>query len=836
LARAPLQAGDPARIGNYRLSARLGAGGMGVVYLGVAWDGSAVAVKVLRPELADDPEFRRRFSREVSALTRVRGVCTVRVIEADTESARPFMVTEYAEGPSLAEYIDSRGRLAPDMLYGLATGLAEALTVIHAAGIVHRDLKPSNVILAATGPKVIDFGIAQALDAVSVTKTGMMVGSAGFMAPEQISGRPGPAADIFVWGVTVAYAATGQSPFGTGDTNAVLYRVLHADPDIGAVPDSLRPPVAAALAKAPEHRPTARQLLDQLTGAMRPARVQDSPTQTILSQTWTQGRPPPGPPPVASGVQGAQRTEGSLLLDPAPRPAGTAGGGIPPTRKRRLTRRVSGLAAAALGAAALAAAVIIVVLSGHTPAAGPAANEGSTGTAQPAAASALPTYPGQLARGVFQTIDRIVASGNTIVTTGSQQSDGVVRQQFFVSADAGRTWGLAPLQLPGGGAAPLGYPAERIAGGPRGWMAEGDNAIWTSPDGKSWTLAGRHGITPRQRGDVVNVVSSTPAGFLAAGYDGAGASQQAVIWTSRDGVTWQRLTAAQLGLREPSGGTPRGIDFATSHGSVTLIADRGLGAWLSTDSGAHWSPVTIPVDHGAQTSTSGASFDKAGLILVRPGTAANGADDGVAYFSADGKTWRYAGTIAAAGGWSPDAVKGSDYGFVVTGHTKGQYVAYTSTSTGTRWLPTAPLGDTSNGPDFNPALGAEGTVIAAGNTNSTRTGQEGLLIKADTAGNIAPVSLSAIPGGLVPEAKVRGTATAGGVEIAVGSANGYPAVWRRVSGGPRSLVSTFAQVSADPDLNGLSTVTHGPHGWVATGPGGFTLTSADGKNWTRSQG
>ncbi len=836
MARAPLQAGDPARIGNYRLSARLGAGGMGVVYLGVGWDGGGVAVKVLRPELADDPEFRRRFRREVSALTRVRGVCTVRVIEADTESARPFMVTEYAEGPSLAEYIDSRGRLGPDMLYGLATGLAEALTVIHAAGIVHRDLKPSNVILAAAGPKVIDFGIAQALDAVSVTKTGMMVGSAGFMAPEQISGRPGQAADIFVWGVTVAYAATGQSPFGTGDTNAVLYRVLHTDPDIGAVPDSLRPLVAAALAKAPEHRPTARQLLDQLTGASRPARVQDSPTQTVLSQTWTQGRAAPGPPSVAAGGHGVRRTEGSLLVDPAPRPAGTSGGGMAPTKKRRLTRRVSGLAAAALGAAALAAAVIIAVLPGHTPAAGPVANEGSAGTAQPGAANALPTYPGQLTRGVFQKIDRIVASGNTIVTTGSQESDGVVRPQFFVSADAGHTWRLAPVQLPGGGPAPLGYPAERIAGGPRGWMAEGDNAIWTSSDGQTWTLAGRHGITPRQRGDVVNVVSSTPDGFLAAGYDGAGASQQAVTWTSHDGVTWQRLTAAQLGLREPSGGSPLGIDFATSHGGVTLIADRGLGAWLSTDSGAHWSPVAIPVDHGARASTSGASFDKAGLIVVRPGTAASGASDGVAYFSADGRRWQYAGAIDPAGGWSPDVVKGSDYGFVVTGHTKGQYVAYTSTGTGSRWLPTGPLGDTSNGPDFNPALGSDGNVIAAGNTNSTRTGQEGLLIKADTAGNIAPVSLSAIPGGLIPEEKVRGTVTAGSVQIAVGSANGYPAVWRRVSGGPWSLVSTLAQVSADTDLNGLSAVTHGPHGWVATGPGGFTLTSADGKNWTRSQG
>ena len=138
----------------------------------------------------------------------------------------------------------------------------------------------------------------------------------------------------------------------------------------------------------------------------------------------------------------------------------------------------------------------------------------------------------------------------------------------------------------------------------------------------------------------------------------------------------------------------------------------------------------------------------------------------------------------------------------MTGHTKGQYVAYASTGTGARWLPTGPLGDISNGPDFNPALGPDGNVIAAGNTNSTRTGQEGLLIRADTAGHLAPVSLSAIPGGLIPEEKVRDTAVAGTVQIAVGSANGYPAVWRRVSGGPWSLVSSLAQVSADAGLDG----------------------------------
>ena len=841
MARAPLRAGDPARIGHYRLTARLGSGGMGVVYLGIGWDGSQVAVKVLRPELADDQEFRRRFRREVSALMRVKGLCTVRVIEADTESAQPFMITEYAEGPSLAEYIDSHGLIGPEMLYGLATGLAEALTVIHAAGIVHRDFKPSNVILTDAGPKVIDFGIAQAMDATPMTRTGMMVGSAGFMAPEQISGRPGPPADIFVWGVTVAYAATGQPPFGTGDTHAVLYRVMHGDPDISGVPDPLRSLVAAALTKDPDQRPTARQLLDQLTGiSVAPSpRVQDSPTQTILAKTWQQTGPgPSGPRPAGE----APRSNGSLLLEPAPSP-GAPSPGVPPrgttpsTRPGaadgspgRFSRRTAAIGTAALAAAAVAAAVVFAILPGHAPKVGPAANEGGPGTATPVAPNTLPTYPGQLARGVFQRIDRIVASGSTMVTTGSQKTGNAVRQQFFVSTDAGRTWRLAPVQLPGGGQPPLGHEAVRIAGGQRGWMAFGDNAIWISQDGQSWTLARTRGITPQQSSDTINVVTNTPDGFLAAGYESTSAGSQAVTWTSRDGVTWQRLTAAQLGLQEPAG-TPPGIDFAVSHGTATVITDRGAGVWLSTDSGAHWTPVTIPVDHGAQNAIRGVSFDGAGFIAVRPGRTASGASDGVAYFSSDGRTWQYAGTIAAAGGWSPDVVKGSDYGFVVAGHTRDQYVAYTSTGTGTKWLPTGSLGSTSSGPGFTPAAGPGGSVLAAGSTNSTRTNQQGLLITADTAGHREPVSLSSIQGGLVPEETVSGIAVAGNEQVAVGSADGYPAVWRRVSDGPWTLVSSLTQVSAGTDLAELSAVTHGPHGWLAVGPGPLVLTSADGTTW-----
>jgi len=285
---------------------------MGVVYLGVAWDGAPVAVKVLRPDLADDEEFRRRFGREVSALVQVKGECTVRVIEADSQSATPFVVTEYAPGPSLSEYMDKNGPVDPEMLFGLATGLAEALTVIHAAGIMHRDLKPSNIILTDAGPKVIDFGIARKQqDTSAVTKAGMMIGSMGFMAPEQITGNPGPEADIFAWGVTVAYAATGRSPFGSGSTHSILYQIMYGDADIVRVPDSLRPLVESALMKDPQRRPTARQLLDRLTSASpQHEQTSENPTQLILRRTWQSGSHS-SPSPSASSPSAASPSAAS---------------------------------------------------------------------------------------------------------------------------------------------------------------------------------------------------------------------------------------------------------------------------------------------------------------------------------------------------------------------------------------------------------------------------------------------------------------------------------------------------------------------------------------------
>jgi hypothetical protein len=797
-ARMPLTAGDPRWMGRYRLAARLGSGGMGVVYLGVAADDRLVAVKVLRPELADDSEFRARFDREAAVLARVGGTRVMQVIEAGTDADAHFLVTEYAAGPSLARYIGTAGPLGAEMLHGLAAGLAEALTVIHAAGVVHRDLKPANVILAADGPKVIDFGIAQALDSVSLTRAGTAVGSAGFMAPEQLEGHAGQASDIFAWAVTIAYAASGQPPFGTGSTEAILYRIMNGEPSLAAVPKSLRPLVKAALANEPQRRPTADEILGQLTASAAP--------------------------PILADV-GHGAADATALLRAAPAARRPRAGKRPDSLRAALT--VPALVVTVIVMLALA---LVLLASGGSGTARTVGDQDVSSPVQSRPATAFGTYPGQRDRGVFQTIGRIVASGNTVVTTGTQVSDGTVRQQFFASADGGATWRLASAQGPGGGPAPVGHAATRVAGGPAGWLAIGPQAIWSSRDGLTWTLAATHGITPQLAGDQLYVLTATAHGFLAAGQAPApGGRTQAVIWNSPDGVTWQRMTAAQAGLADVTS-----ISYATWAGDVTVIAGTlstgGWGTWQSTDGGTTWTPVTVPVGHGAQAAISGLASDGSGLIAVRPGSAGN-AD---AYFSPNGQTWQYTATIGAAGGFHPAVVKGSGHGFVVTGtDAAGDYLAYVSTGDGTTWRPTGPLGtETSYASAPAATVGPGDTVIAAGSTAATKTGQRAVVLRATTSGTVRPVALDAMPGAVVPEVAVNALAATGGEQIAVGSADGYPAIWHRTAAGSWTLVSSLPLVSDVTGRSALTSVTHGPAGWLAVGtPGPVAYTSANGITW-----
>ena len=263
----PLSPNDPRAVGEFQLRARLGAGGMGRVYLGFSPAGRAVAVKVVQPELAGDPEFISRFAREVAAARTVSGMYTAPVVAAGLDDHPPWLATTYVPGPSLADVGDLYGPLPEDAVWRLGAGLAEALHAIHASGLVHRDLKPANVLLAIDGPRVIDFGISRALDgAGGLTSTGIVLGTAGYMSPEQAQGIPvGPASDVFSLGCVLAYAATGAHPFGGGSPATVLYRIVSGQADLTRVPPRLRELVTECLVKDPARRPPLPALASALT-------------------------------------------------------------------------------------------------------------------------------------------------------------------------------------------------------------------------------------------------------------------------------------------------------------------------------------------------------------------------------------------------------------------------------------------------------------------------------------------------------------------------------------------------------------------------------------------
>ncbi|MFE5243990.1 MULTISPECIES: serine/threonine-protein kinase [unclassified Streptomyces] len=261
MAMMRLRREDPRVVGSFRLHRRLGAGGMGVVYLGSDRRGQRVALKVIRPDLAEDQEFRSRFAREVSAARRIRGGCTARLVAADLEADRPWFATQYVPGPSLHDKVVEEGPLAAAEVASIGAALSEGLVAVHEAGVVHRDLKPSNILLSPKGPRIIDFGIAWATGASTLTHVGTAVGSPGFLAPEQVRGAAvTPATDVFSLGATLAYAAMADSPFGHGSSEVMLYRVVHEEPHLFDVHDALAPLVRACLAKDPEERPSTLQL------------------------------------------------------------------------------------------------------------------------------------------------------------------------------------------------------------------------------------------------------------------------------------------------------------------------------------------------------------------------------------------------------------------------------------------------------------------------------------------------------------------------------------------------------------------------------------------------
>jgi eukaryotic-like serine/threonine-protein kinase len=363
---------------------------MGVVYLARSPGGRTVAVKVIQPQLAGEPGFRTRFTREVSAAREVSGMFTALVVDADTDGPVPWLATAYVAGPSLAEAVDGQGPLPPASVLALAAGLAEGLQAIHAAGVVHRDLKPSNVLLAADGPRVIDFGISRAREASMLTQTGTVMGSPGYLSPEQAEGQVvGPPSDIFSLGGVLTFAATGEGPFGAGPTPALMYRVVAKEPNLSEVPDQVRPLIERCLAKDPAMRPTPEELLTELdafgggVGVVTPDWLPEPFTQALgryiptaltpatpavaarrVDTTHIAGRTPADLTAVAPAEE--EQAAGSVPLTPtgveassavAEVPASPAAGQVSATDQAPATDKPAAAAAVAgvaLGAAALA--------------------------------------------------------------------------------------------------------------------------------------------------------------------------------------------------------------------------------------------------------------------------------------------------------------------------------------------------------------------------------------------------------------------------------------------------------------------------------------------------
>jgi serine/threonine protein kinase len=332
----PLADHDPRQVGGFRLQARLGAGGMGRVYLGYSPGGRPVAVKVVHPDLARDPEFMQRFRREVTAAQLVSDAYTAAVVGAGADDSPPWLATTFVAGPSLADLVTKSGPLPQHAVWRLAGGLAEALQAIHVHGLIHRDLKPGNILIAADGPRVIDFGISRTTEGTVVTATHTTIGTPAYMSPEQAQGHPvGPASDVFSLGSVLTFAAAGAAPFGSSGTEmfAIAYRVVNGEPDLSRVPVPLRPLIDACLAKDPAARPAVNELILQVAlGAathpeITPGRFWPDEVSAILeSSAFTPVLPPPAPltpppqPAPATDAVGAQHepTEAAVRRQYAP--------------------------------------------------------------------------------------------------------------------------------------------------------------------------------------------------------------------------------------------------------------------------------------------------------------------------------------------------------------------------------------------------------------------------------------------------------------------------------------------------------------------------------------
>ncbi|MER6944621.1 serine/threonine-protein kinase [Nonomuraea sp. NPDC000554] len=369
-----LRADDPRRLGPYRLSGRLGQGGQGVVYLGHSHNATPVAIKLLHTSMSADPAARRRFLGEAEAVRRVAPFCTAQLLDAQLEGDRPYLVSEYVDGPSLREHVIASGPRTGGSLDRLAIGTATALGAIHRAGVVHRDFKPGNVLLGLDGPRVIDFGVSQLMDTTATTGR-ILVGSPAYLSPERIKGEPaGPPADLYAWALTVAYTATGRHAFTADTSQEVLARILFGRPDLGPLPGRLREIVDACLAPEPGDRPDAEEVLRLLLGQQAGSDVLSSGARAAITRpdgTGAVSARPDGTGAVTArtggtGAAGTQTdsigaaiaatgpgVETGTITSPGADPQATRGdsAGVRPRRRVRWWQVVVAVAGVAMGAA-----------------------------------------------------------------------------------------------------------------------------------------------------------------------------------------------------------------------------------------------------------------------------------------------------------------------------------------------------------------------------------------------------------------------------------------------------------------------------------------------------
>ncbi len=497
------------------------------------------------------------------------------------------------------------------------------------------------------------------------------------------------------------------------------------------------------------------------------------------------------------------------------------------------------------------------------------ANGSHDGPAPPPAALGFP--PATLAgnafsaaasgRGISQTLGRVTSDGAEIVAVGSQQGARIARAQFFVSTDDGRTWSMGHVRTPDGGPPPPGYAARFVAGGPGAWVALGPSSIWTSPDGRTWTLASTAGL-PLRPGDQISVVKRTATGFIAAGSAGS----TPVIFRSANGITWQRLGAAQLHLAvNTTGGAGRVLDirYAAAYGKQILIAGdvtstqttgkprhtvtvQTSAAWLSGNGGTTWTlavppgpaGISAPAGPGAQAQISGVTVTADGFILLRPATVARRPAVDV-YRSANGTAWTFEATLAPKAGFTTDMVNGAPDGAVIAGQSGPALIAFVSAN-GASWQQTPAFGTAAAQDVSGVAIAQGGTVVAAGTTTNDPDSRQPLLTVLAAQGAPQHVDIANIPGAADPELAVNDVAAGNDMQVAVGSANGYPAAWTSTNGGTtwtRANGQTPAVLDR-PGVQQLTSVTFGADGWLAVGgvtavaaPHPVVLTSGNGSVW-----